>query len=202
MLLPAAVSRPLPKPVRAVLEARCFKCHGPEKQKGKFRLDTLSADLINDRRAAETWRDVRAVINLGEMPPKEAKQLQPEERSTVLDWLNQSIEVAVKMQQSKGGRVVIRRLNRVEYQNTLRDLFGLDIDYARDLPPDGVSQDNMRNNGSALNMSGIQMEYYLAAARNALDQVIVTNEAPKVFQHRFEKTHTKWARIKPADRLG
>jgi hypothetical protein len=202
MLLPAAVSRPLPKPVRAVLEARCFKCHGPEKQKGKFRLDTLSADLINDRRAAETWRDVRAVINLGEMPPKEAKQLQPEERSTVLDWLNQSIEVAVKMQQSKGGRVVIRRLNRVEYQNTLRDLFGLDIDYARDLPPDGVSQDNMRNNGSALNMSGIQMEYYLAAARNALDQVIVTNEAPKVFKHRFEKTHTKWARIKPADRLG
>ncbi|MFT4692741.1 MAG: hypothetical protein ACI9OD_004980 [Limisphaerales bacterium] len=202
LLLPAAVAPPMPEPVRAVFEARCFKCHGPEKQKGKLRLDSLSADLINDRAAAETWRDVRAAINLGEMPPKEATQFEPEERTAVLDWLNRSIEVAVKMRQSKGGRVVLRRLNRVEYQNTMRDLFGLDIDYARDLPPDGVSTDNMRNNGSALNMSGIQMEYYLAAARNALDQVIVTNEAPKVFQHRFEKTHTKWARIKPTDRLG
>lgn len=192
----------LPKSVHQVLAERCFQCHGPKKQKGKLRLDTLSPDLINNRPAAETWRDVRAVINLGEMPPKEAEPFTTEQRSTVLEWLNESIEHAAKVRQSKDGRVVVRRLNRVEYQNTMRDLFGLDVDYARDLPPDGVSIDNMRNNGSSLSMSGIQMEYYLAAARDALDQVILTDKAPKVFRHRFETTHTKWARTKTADRLG
>lgn len=208
LLLPVAVvpvtaaTDELPAPVSKVLRDRCFECHGPEKQKGKLRLDTLPADLVNDRAAAEVWRDVRAVINLGEMPPEEAKPLSSKERSVLLDWLNESIEHAAKVRQSKDGRVVVRRLNKAEYQNTLRDLFDLDIGYGRDLPPDGVSVDNMRNNGSTLRMSAIQMEYYLAAAREALDQVIVSTPAPEVFRHRFEKTHGKWAKIKPENRLG
>ena len=197
-----AMAVDMPKDVRAVLATHCFECHGPEQQKGKLRFDTLSADLVNDRAAAEVWRDVRAVINLGEMPPEEAKQLSSAERSVLLNWLNEAIEHAVKVRQSKGGRVVVRRLNKAEYQNTMRDLFDLDIEYGRDLPPDGISVDNMRNNGSTLRMSAIQMEYYLAAARDALDQVIVSTPAPKVFKHRFTKTHGKWAKIKPENRLG
>ena len=199
---PALPAAELPAKIRTVLSQRCFECHGPEKQKGKLRLDTLSADLVNDRAAAEVWQDVRALINLGEMPPEEAKQLSTKERSSLLVWLNEVIEHAAKVRQSKDGRVVVRRLNKAEYQNTMRDLFDLDIVYGRDLPPDGVSIDNMRNNGSTLRMSAIQMEYYLAAARDALDQVIVSTPAPKVFRHRFEATHGKWAKIKPENRLG
>ena len=195
-------SRPFPDDVAQILKQRCYSCHGTEKQKGNLRLDTLSADLVNDRAAAEIWRDVRALINLAEMPPKEAEPLSREQRSTLLNWLNESIEHAATLRQSKGGRVVLRRLNRVEYQNTLRDLFDLDIEYARDLPPDAVSVDNMRNNGSALRMSGIQMEYYLTAAREALDRVILKGPAPRVFKHRFEKTHNQWSDVTPANRLG
>ena len=54
--------------VYPILEAHCFKCHGEKKQKGDLRLDTLSTDFLNDRAAAETWHDIRDVLNLGEMP--------------------------------------------------------------------------------------------------------------------------------------
>ena len=134
--------------VKPVLAKHCYGCHGAEKQKGKLRLDTMSSDLLGDPRSAERWHEVRAVINLGEMPPDEEPKLSAEERKVVLDWLNPTIEHATKMRQSKGGRVVVRRLNRSEYQNTMRDLLGVDIDYTRDFPPDGVSPDGMLNNGS------------------------------------------------------
>ena len=176
------------KVVRPVLERRCFSCHGPKEQKGKLRLDTLSTDLVQNARAAEMWQEVRAVINLGEMPPKEEGTLKEAERRVLLDWLNPTIAQAAKQAQSKGGRVVVRRLNQREYQNTMRDLLGVDLEYTRDFPPDGISADGMRNNGSALQMNAIQLEYYLAAARKALDKMITTEPAPPVFKHRFEKS--------------
>ena len=190
--------------IQPILQKRCYACHGPEKQKGKLRLDTISTDLINDRKAARHWQDVRSAINLGEMPPEEEPTLSADERRTVLSWLNSEIKSAADSRKSKGGRVVVRRLNRAEYQNTMRDLLGLDISFVSDLPPDGVSVDGMLNNGSALQMTGIQFEYYLKAARVALDHVITTTPAPKVFEYTFKKsTENKWHRkTKPSNRLG
>ena len=190
--------------IQPILQKRCYACHGPEKQKGKLRLDTISTDLINDRKAARHWQDVRSAINLGEMPPEEEAALSADERRTVLSWLNSEIKSAADSRKSKDGRVVVRRLNRTEYQNTMRDLLGLDISFVSDLPPDGASVDGMLNNGSALQMTGIQFEYYLKAARAALDHVITTTPAPKVFEYTFEKsTENKWLRkTKPSNRLG
>ncbi len=190
--------------VQPILEKHCYHCHGPDKQKGKLRLDTISADLINDRKAAIRWHEVRSAINLGEMPPEEEPALSDDERRTVLSWLNSAIKSAAESRRAKDGRVVVRRLNRIEYQNTMRDLLGLDIPFASDLPPDGASTDGMLNNGSALQMTGIQFEYYLKAARAALDHVITTTPAPKVFEYTFEKsTESKWHRkTKPSNRLG
>ena len=113
--------------IQPILQKHCYTCHGAKKQKGKLRLDTISTDLINDRKAARHWQDVRSAINLGEMPPEEEPTLSAEERRTVLSWLNSEIKSAADSRKSKGGRVVIRRLNRAEYQNTMRDLLGLDI---------------------------------------------------------------------------
>ncbi|MFT5469156.1 MAG: hypothetical protein ACI8UO_004271 [Verrucomicrobiales bacterium] len=174
--------------IRPILAEHCFVCHGPEKQKGNFRLDILSTDLINDVRAAEHWHDVRSALNLGEMPPDSRDPLPQEKRQQLLGWLNATIEHAEKAQKSKGGRVVVRRLNKTEYQNTMRDLFDLDIDYVRDFPPEGMSEDGFRNNGSALQISGIQLEYYLAAARMALDKAITTATEPQVFEHEMAKS--------------
>ena len=174
--------------VKPILAKLCYGCHGAEKQKGKLRLDTLSINLLEDSRSAERWHEVRTVINLGEMPPENETKLTTDERRMILDWLNPTIELAGKLRQSKGGRVVLRRLNNNEYQNTLSDLFGVSLDYTRDFPPDGASPDGMLNNGSSLQMSDIQMEFYIAAARAALDRIIVTKDEPKVFRHQFTKS--------------
>ncbi|MDA0812948.1 MAG: DUF1592 domain-containing protein [Verrucomicrobia bacterium] len=178
-----------PSQVRPILEAHCFKCHGEKKQKGKLRLDTLSAELTEDRRAAEHWHDVRDALNLGEMPPEEEPELALEDRRVLVAWINQEIDALLEAKHSTGGRVVLRRLNRAEYQNTMRDLLGIDTDYAKNLPPEGFSEDGFRNNGSALQMSDLQLEYYLNAAREGLRKAIVTGPRPETFSLKFEKTH-------------
>lgn len=174
--------------VRPILQAKCFGCHGEQKQKGKIRLDTLSSDMVKDVRSAETWHDVRGVINLGEMPPDDEEDLTTEERKVVLDWLNASIDHAHKVHQSKGGRVVLRRLTRDQYQNTMRDLLGLDINHIQDIPEDPMSPDGLRNNGSSLQMTGEQLEHYINAARDALDKVIVSDPQPEMFHHTFKES--------------
>lgn len=177
--------------VLPILKSHCVRCHGAEKQEARIRLDTLSTDLIKDRAAAEYWHEVRNVLNAGEMPPEDEPPLSGEQRETVLNWVSDAIEKAVDAQRSTGGRVVLRRLNRVEYQNTMFDLLGLDMDYARDLPPDAVSSDGFLNNGQSLQMSAIQLEYYLDTARRALDRVIVSGPAPDVYEYEFTESNVR-----------
>lgn len=190
--------------VRPILARHCFDCHGPEKQKGKLRLDTLSRDLVADRRAAESWHEVQSVLQLGEMPPDDEPELPAEDRRTLLVWVKGSLEEAARLRKGNDGRVVLRRLNRIEYRNTMRDLLGIDVSYTTDFPPDAISEDGMTNNGSALQMTPIQLEYYLAAARKALDRVIVADSEPCVFTHRFDQsTEKKWVKgIKGANLVG
>ena len=174
--------------VAPVLERRCVVCHGAALQQGRVRLDTLSPDLINDTKAARTWKNVLNQLNSGRMPPEGAPQLTAPERDAVVNWLTTEVQRAIRAQRSTGGHVVMRRLNRVEYQNTMRDLLGLDIDYAKNLPPDASSPDGFQNNGAALRMSALQLEYLLQSARGALGRVIVEGAAPRVFEHHAEET--------------
>ncbi|HAT20103.1 MAG TPA: hypothetical protein DCS85_08090, partial [Verrucomicrobiales bacterium] len=72
--------------VRPVLQQHCFACHGPEKQKGKIRLDQLDPDMVNGN-AAETWHDALNMLNRGEMPPEDEPQLSAVERRGLVGWL-------------------------------------------------------------------------------------------------------------------
>ena len=144
--------------VKPILEKRCFKCHGDEKQKGDLRLDLLPTNLLKDRVAAETWHDVRDALNLSEMPPGKEPPLPPAELNILTSWITQEIDAVIKARTSSDGRVVLRRLNRTEYQNTMRDLLGIEMDYAKNLPPEALSEDGFRNNGGTLQMSDLQLE--------------------------------------------
>lgn len=172
-----------------ILEKHCFSCHGPEKQKNDIRFDTLSTDMINDRPAAETWHDTLDVLNFDEMPPEDEPRLSDDERRTLIAWLNHEIEAVVKAMKSTGGRPVVRRLNRIEYQNTMTDLLGIETDYANNLPPEGLSEDGFKNNGASLQMSAMQLEYYLEAARMAMGKAIVSGKKPEVFRHVIEESN-------------
>lgn len=190
LLSPLLQAETLPPEVRAVLEEHCYKCHGPEKQKSKIRFDTLSTNLIKDRAAAETWHDALDVIHLGEMPPEDEPPLSSEERTVLTGWIQGQIDEVVAALSSTSGRVVVRRLNRFEYQNTMVDLLGVDLDYFSNLPPDSVSSEGFKNNGASLTMSPLQLEFYLDAARKGLRHAIINGDAPEIHRHQSSETTT------------
>lgn len=188
--------------IRPILVRRCFKCHGAKEQNGQVRIDSLSSDFVKNSADAETWHDALNAINLGEMPPADVPGLTKAERTILVDWLTVEIDLAVKAKRQAGGGTVLRRLNRKEYQNTMRDLLGLDIDYAKNLPSDELSADGFRNNGAALRMSALQLDYYFQAARSALARVIVDGPEPEVFQHQATKTVLDKTKENWTNRLG
>jgi len=161
--------------VRPILEQHCFACHGPEKQKGKIRLDVLDPDMVNGN-AAETWHDALNMLNRGEMPPEDEPQLSAGERRKLVGWLTSELRRAAEAQHATGGQVVMRQLNRVEYHYTMTDLLGLEMDYSKDLPSDARSSEGFKNNGASLGMTALQIENYLKIARQALDFVLVEGE--------------------------
>ena len=182
------------KDVRPILESHCFKCHGPDKRNSEIRFDTLSTDLIKDRPAAETWHDALNSLDLGEMPPDDEPPLSATDRGILTSWIRHKIELAVAARKSTGGEVVLRRLNRTEYQNTMVDLLGVEADYSANLPPDTPSEEGFHNNGSTLSISPMAIEYYLASARLGLSKAIVNGSAPKVFTATITETMTKGTR--------
>ena len=172
--------------IKPILQKYCYGCHGPEKQKGKLRLDTL--ELNFDRgQSAERWHDALDQVATGEMPPEEDPQPSAKERQSLTNWLRQNLEAAAAARRSTGGQGVMRRLTRYEYANTMRDLIGIDLDYAGDLPPEPASEEGFRNDGQALGISADQLEYYLNIARNALSKAIVEGEKPEVVKEMVKK---------------
>ena len=188
--------------VLPLLQANCIDCHGPKTQEADLRIDTLDPDLLGGK-DAETWHDVLNKLNLGEMPPEEAEPLGDQQRSTLVNWLTKELQRVIDVRRSTGGQVVLRRLTRYEYNYTMQDLLGVDMDFAQELPPESTSADGFQNEGATLGISPLQMELYLAAARKGLERAIVTGEKPEVFTHRAEKSE-KVRRVKGevSDRLG
>jgi len=165
--------------VEPVLKRVCFGCHGPEKQKGKLRIDALDPDLLKGKDVS-WWLEVFDVISNGEMPPEDAKvQLTDAEKTRIVDWLSGEILVASQVQRSEQGHTSFRRMTRYEYKHALQDLLDLPHDFSRDLPPETVSEDGFKNSSEMLQMTVVQFEQYRELARKALERVTVRGERPK-----------------------
>jgi hypothetical protein len=110
----------------AFLKKYCYDCHGPDKQKGDIRFDQLGSDLA-DEDTLIVWQGIVDQLNLGEMPPKK-RELQPTlvERQATVDSMTSTLLAAYADRHSTGRQAVIRRLNKFELRNTLRDLFYLE----------------------------------------------------------------------------
>ncbi|MEY2598602.1 MAG: hypothetical protein RLZZ142_861 [Verrucomicrobiota bacterium] len=175
---PAAAFEP-----RGFLEQYCVSCHGEEKQKGKVRLDTL-LPAIGDLETAERWQKVLNAINAGEMPPEEERQPKGEEKAVFLEQLSEAMVQARRRLSDSGGVLTMRRLNKREYQNTLRELLGVPVD-AKDLPNDGGGG-SFDTAGKALFLASDQFEQYVLLARRALDQAIATGPRPVARKVRVE----------------
>jgi len=180
--------------VRPLLRDYCQSCHGPQVQLANLRVDNLSADIAENRRTTEIWRNILNRVRRGEMPPKGSPLPDATERDNAIAVLRTAIDHVLEQRRSTEGRTVLRRLNRTEYQRTMTDLLGYKMDYARDIPPDSLSRDGFRNNASSLRMTGLQLEYYLKAAREAMQRIIVS-EPPPILEMRYTFTESnldKW----------
>ena len=172
--------------VEPILKQYCYECHGPDGEASP-RLTLLDPDLYNGV-DGESWHDALNRVNEGKMPPKTAQPLPESKRDQLVAWLTGEIKGATVAKRSTGGKVVFRRLTNYEYNNTLRDLLGIQFDYAGNLPPESKSVDGFLNNGQVLGISPLQMEYYLVAARSAMSKAIVTGEQPEVHTQVVEKS--------------
>jgi hypothetical protein len=163
--------------VRPFLARHCLSCHGIDKPKGDFRLDRLSPDFA-DRARRDGWLTVLKRIEAGEMPPKSKPRPPANEVRALADWIRGG------MGTTAAGRVVLRRLNRVEYQNTVRDLLGVEVDLKELLPVD-TSAHGFDNIGEALHVSSFLMERYLEAADTALNVAIANGPKPPALKKRY-----------------
>ncbi len=165
------------------LQKHCQSCHSGEKPKGDFAIASLGPDFA-DKEVRLRWLDVAEQLKSGEMPPKEKPRPGAEETQALLAWIGQQVAAAESAKDPNQGRVVLRRLNRVEYQNTIRDLLAVDVDL-RDLLPIETAPGGFDNNAELLHVSSFLMENYLEAADRVLDAAIASGGKPNVMNKRF-----------------
>jgi mono/diheme cytochrome c family protein len=179
---PAAASVGFEKDVQPLLEKYCYECHGNGRHKGDVALD-VDKDVAAVHTNSKKWETVMERLNSHEMPPEDADALpEPAERELVAGWIEKEL-FHVDPNNPDPGRVTIHRLNRSEYNNTVRDLVGVDFQPADDFPADnsGYGFDNISD---VLSLPPVLMEKYLAAARRILDEAIPT-EVQKSKDNKF-----------------
>jgi hypothetical protein len=177
---PVPAASPSDEPVKAFLAAHCVRCHSGEKPKGDFEADKLPADFA-DRAARDRWAAVLGHLKAGTMPPPKVKE-RPNEKDTraAIRWIAGKLEAV----RATEGRTVLRRLNRIEYENTVRDLLGIHVELQELLPADS-SMNGFDTSGEAHHVSSFLMEKYLEAADVALGKAIANLPQPPVVKKRY-----------------
>lgn len=156
-------------------ESYCFDCHSNDKQKADVNLQQFETNplMYQDRKF---WEAVRDMLELREMPPEKKEQPSEADRAMAVLFIDHELSKFDCSGPVNPGRVTIRRLNRVEYRNTIRDLIGVEFDPAAELPLDEVGY-GFDNIGDVLSLPPILMEKYLKAADRIVEAAIVTDES-------------------------
>lgn len=151
--------------VEPVLDKYCMKCHSSDEAKGKIDFDR--ADLIENR---DLWQKALQMLRAGLMPPQNNPRPTAEQIASLADWVK-GTAFKIDPKNPDPGRVTVRRLNRVEYRNTVRDLLGVDFNADAAFPPDdtGYGFDNISD---VLTLSPLHMEKFIAAARSIVGQAL------------------------------
>ena len=185
--------------VRPLLQKYCVSCHSGKKPKGDLALDSMSPDFGTN--GAE-WNGVLERLNNHTMPPKGKPQPSDSEGKTVKDWITSGLKAYQQDRAHTQGRALLRRLNRIEYNNTINDLLGTDIKLLDRLPQDGSAY-GFDTVDVGLDMAGPILERYIEAADVALDAALAHGPRPATLNNRFEineKTKELWSNGKRSDR--
>lgn len=177
--------------VTPFVEEHCIRCHGAITSKGDLRLDVIERDMSRPA-TFERWQGIVERVRTGEMPPKDEPQPKPGQVADFVKQVTAHLDAVAAVRRAEG-RVVLRRLNRVEYENTVRELFDVDVSVKEMLPEDAIA-DGFDNVGAALNMSPVLIERYLEAADAVIDAAVkpVHNLESKTERFNLYDSLPKW----------
>jgi hypothetical protein len=159
--------------VRPFLASYCVGCHGGATPAAQFDLRSYStmAAVIQDY---PRWNLVLEKLTAKEMPPKQAPQPPSDARQEIIDWIRSERMNEARRNAGDPGPVIVRRLSNAEYNNTIRDLTGVDIRPTREFPVDPANTAGFDNSGESLTMSPALLNKYLQAAREVGDRMVLT----------------------------
>jgi hypothetical protein len=148
--------------VQPFIEDTCVPCHNDRRKRGGLSMAALQT-LDSVARAPNTWEKMLQKLRTGEMPPPEDPRPHPDTLAAVTAWIEHELDRVDRLAPPEPGRLTVRRLNRTEYNNTVRDLLGVDARPADDFPQDdsGYGFDNIAD---VLSVSPVLMERYVIAA--------------------------------------
>ncbi|KAF0174921.1 MAG: hypothetical protein FD161_3463 [Limisphaerales bacterium] len=153
------------------MKKHCYDCHGEKQKKADLDL-TKFKDDTNILKEHKLWKSILQQVNSSEMPPKKQPQPTPQELAGFNSAIENSFALAEKKSPPDPGRVTLRRLNRTEYNHTVRDLVNVDFNPAENFPADDIGH-GFDNIGDVLSISPVHLERYLAAAEGIAARAIV-----------------------------
>ncbi len=159
--------------VRPVIIRDCQKCHSAKVMEAEIDL-SIFASLGDVRQHPETWQKVGEMLDSGQMPPKDEPQPSESERNRMQQWVRSYLKAEARARAGDPGQVVLRRLNNVEYTNTVRDLTGVvSLQPAREFPVDSAAGEGFTNLGNALVMSPALITKYLDAGKEIANHAVL-----------------------------
>jgi hypothetical protein len=174
--------------VRPLLVKYCLACHSTKEKKGELDLQRFTS-LAAVRKDVKPWTMLIEQLEAGEMPPKGKPQPTAPERKRLIDWTRRFLNAEARARAGDPGRVPLRRLSNAEYDNTIRDLTGVDLRPAREFPADGAAGEGFTNAAEALRMSPAMMEKYLAASKKIASHAVLL---PDGFRFSPKNTRRDW----------
>ncbi|MFT5122328.1 MAG: hypothetical protein ACI9QL_001417 [Candidatus Omnitrophota bacterium] len=159
-----------PESLQAFTQEHCITCHDAETKKGGLDLTALKPDF-GHAQTFSRWVQIHDRVANGEMPPKKKTPPPADERSAFVEALHQELHAVSLASQRTNGRVVVRRLNLTEYETSLRDLLGKQVDVKDLLPPDPIAA-GFDKLSAVLDTSAVHLLRYQDAAEQALKTVI------------------------------
>ncbi len=158
--------------VRPLFQRYCVRCHSAKRHEADVNLQSFAA-LDDVRKAPRTWQKVLEMLDSEQMPPRDAKQPGEAERRRLATWVRAYLRAEAHSQAGDPGPVVLRRLSNAEYNCTVRDLTGVDLQPARQFPVDGAAGEGFTNTGQALVMSPALLAKYLDAAKEVAGHAVL-----------------------------
>ena len=161
------------KEIRPILSRHCEKCHSQDLSEAEIDL-TAFPSLAEIRKKPETWQKVSEILETGQMPPKDAPQPSDADRMKLQQWVRGYLKTEARARAGDPGKVVLRRLNNVEYTNTIRDLTKVaSLTPAKEFPVDSAAGEGFTNLGNALVMSPALVTKYLDAAKDVANHAVL-----------------------------